>query len=193
MISDALSDADLKALWDSARSTQADAKLENIVGQRISEALTGLVETESMTVARRWLESPLWCLAMLGGLGNGKSTAAGWLVRSEVLRRGSVCWIRAEEASTASLYGPEADARRKRARTSDLLVIDDLGAELASEPWRSWLGDVLGARYANCDRTVITSNLDAEAFKARVGARLADRIREGMVVGTTAGSMRRKP
>lgn len=186
-----LSEEQLRALWAKARSDSASGRLADIVGRRIADALKAPRSSQSMLAAANWLVSPAWCLALLGGVGNGKSVAAGWLVRSELERGGSVCWLRAAEASTASLYGPEAAERSKRARRSDLLVVDDLGAELASAPWAAWLGDVLDARYANLDRTVITSNLDAEAFKARVGPRLADRIREGSVVGTLTPSMRR--
>ena len=187
-----LSEEQLRALLATARAASASAKLANIVGRRIADVLKAPSSSQSMIAAAEWLVSPAWCLALLGGVGNGKSVAAGWLARAELERGGSVCWIRATEASTASLYGPEAAERSKRARTSDLLVVDDLGAELASAPWASWLSDVLDARYANLDRAVLTSNLDAAAFKERVGPRLADRIREGKVVGTSSVSMRQR-
>lgn len=173
-----------------AELVRASAAVRRIVGDRIADVLAKPSQTHAMGAAREWGQSRLWCLALLGGVGSGKSVAAGWLAHQALSRSDGVCWLRASEAATGSLYGPEAQQRAQWARSARLLVIDDFGAEMASEAWKSWLEDVLGARYANAGRTVVTTNLDAEAFRARLGLRLTDRIREGMVVGTAAVSMR---
>lgn len=177
-----------------AEKVRASAAVRRIVGNKIADVLVGvkLSQTHAMGAAREFDECPAWCLALLGGVGSGKSVAAGWLTHQSLARGNGVCWLRATEAATGSLYGPEAQQRAHWARGARLMVLDDFGAEFASEPWKAWLEDVLGARYANGGRTVITSNLDAEAFKVRMGERLTDRIREGMVVGTASVSMRRR-
>jgi DNA replication protein DnaC len=74
-----------------------------------------------------------------------------------------------------------------------LLVVDDIGAE-AQTAWGSGLlGELLNARHQDLKRTIITSNLTREAFKERVGERVADRVREdGEVVDLPFPSMRGK-
>lgn len=175
-----------------AEQARALSATRRLVGERIADVLKTPDTTHAMGAAREWDASARWCLVLLGGVGSGKSVAAGWCAHQSLARGDSAMWLRASEASTASLYGAEAQERALRARGVRLLVLDDLGAEMNSEAWKTWLEDVLGARYANGLRTVITTNLDAEGLKARLGQRLTDRVREGMVVGIAAVSMRKR-
>ena len=67
-----------------------------------------------------------------------------------------------------------------------ILVIDDLGMEFADAKgsFLATLDGLINSRYAEQLRTVITTNLPAQEFKARYGERIADRIREaGSFVG----------
>jgi DNA replication protein DnaC len=75
------------------------------------------------------------------------------------------------------------------------LVVDDMGVEFIDErgAYQSLLDEVINDRYANRRPTLLTTNLDAESFKARYGERIADRIREcGKFVSVGAASMRKK-
>jgi hypothetical protein len=62
------------------------------------------------------------------------------------------------------------------------------------------LEDVLGFRYAHKAKTVITGNLPLEtppksevvSLRSLLRDRLFDRLREGVIVGTGNGSMRRR-
>ena len=77
-----------------------------------------------------------------------------------------------------------------------LLVIDDLGAEFNDSKgfFASLLDELIDARYSHKLATIVTSNLDLEAFKTRYGVRIVDRIREaGRFVGCGAESLRRSP
>jgi DNA replication protein DnaC len=78
----------------------------------------------------------------------------------------------------ASHYGEAADDGRRRAITCKLLVIDELGAEVMTEPWLSRLEHIIDQRYRAKRRTVLVSNLNKKGFKDRYGARIARRIRD---------------
>lgn len=161
----------------------------------------GLDETEATRALRDWDSKPaLWCCLVIGGVGAGKSTAAGaHVVNAGVLaaERGEYnrrpVWVRAVEAARLSGFGGEAEERFDVWRRAPLLVLDDLGTEMITPVWQQTLDDVLDHRYQHSLRTIITSNLKADDFKTRYGERIADRIRQdGMVRELSAGSLRRK-
>lgn len=185
---------DAEAAAVQAHAQRISNRLEALAGSRIADMLrVGPTSTRAVEAAKLWVESPAWSLTLLGKVGTGKSVAAGWCIRQQLEMGGQAVWIRATEAATASLYGDQAIARAQAARRVDLLVIDDLGAQIDTSAFRSWLEDVIGARYANADRLVITSNLGADEFKKRVGERISDRLREGKIVGLSEESMRQRP
>ncbi|MBR5523768.1 MAG: ATP-binding protein [Clostridia bacterium] len=63
----------------------------------------------------------------------------------------------------------------------DLLVLDDLGMEFESAFNRACLYNVLNARLLEGRPTVISTNLDFDALKARYGDQIASRISGGFV------------
>ena len=62
-----------------------------------------------------------------------------------------------------------------------LMVLDDLGIEYLDKNgnFLQRLDEIMDERYSNYRKTIITTNLNSEDFKARYGERIADRIREG--------------
>lgn len=165
--------------------------------------------TPAMQCARDWWETaqPTAFLLLLGGVGSGKSVAGAWVtfmacngmymrnpnVDSRLLR-GEGMFIRAAEVSRSTMSDYESADRELFEELCDakLLVLDDLGAERSWDGWLSRLDELLDRRYGDRRRTVITSNLDAAAFKLRYGARIADRIRhDGTVVSAGRDSLRR--
>lgn len=153
-----------------------------------------LAETEARVAVRKFREaSGSWCLLLLGGIGSGKTTAAGecaWLVG---LAEKRVAWIRASESARLSGFGVDALERFERWRSADLVVLDDLGTEAMTPTWQQALDDLLDDRYQRMAPTVITSNLTPEGFKQRYGERIADRVRQDGIVSTLSEkSMRRK-
>ena len=68
---------------------------------------------------------------------------------------------------------------------SKLMVIDDLGIEYLDKNgnFLQRLDELLDERYSNFRKTIITTNLNADAFKDRYGERVADRMREGFTWG----------
>jgi len=163
------------ALWDSGkgRPTAASAALERM-GQEGK------------------------CLTLLtGDTGVGKTCAAVAYLASELLLDARddlpVLFVRATECARMGLYDEGDKKLAHQMRTATALVIDDLGAEFMSDGsiWRTVLDEVIDTRYGDGLATVLTTNLTAEAFKARYGERIADRIRHaGVVENCGTGSLR---
>jgi DNA replication protein DnaC len=153
-----------------------------------------------MKAALAFLDGDAWSLTLLGGVGTGKTVPAAYLAKKTLEAGDTLVWWRAPNIATGSIFGPEAGERNKRACHAKLLVLDDLGAELATGPWVAMLEDVLGFRYAHKAKTVITGNLPLESLgnaslvslRSLLRDRLFDRLREGVIVGTGNGSMRRR-
>lgn len=166
------------------------------VGVRIVRTLKEpLKPTAALTEVQKWWPSESWCLALLGGKGTGKSTAAGWAaVEALKPEYGDMLWVRCTAESRESLFGPTASEFARDARRCKLLVLEEVGSEFFSDVWRSWLEDVIDSRYADMRKTLITSNAEVPAFKERLGARIVDRIaHDGVVVGTGTQSLRTEP
>lgn len=94
------------------------------------------------------------------------------------LQAKSSLWITAAKLSRWDRY--EEDSMRRLLR-AHRLVIDDLGGEYLDKGgfYASLLDELINERQAGSRPTVMTTNLDAAAFTARYGERIADRIREG--------------
>lgn len=160
--------------------------------------------------ARKFVATPATdarFLLLIGPTGTRKTTAAALAVRlafrrlpwnegasgGETRQRTPGEFILA--ATFARLSGYNAADREwfERCCTTGLLVLDDVGAEAQNEFSASMLDECLTRRHANRLRTVITSNLDAKALRARLGDRLSDRIGEACIVARSAGESDRKP
>lgn len=154
----------------------------------------GLADTEARTAAKKFREAKgAWCLLLLGGIGSGKTTAAGELAWAFGLEEKRVAWIRASESARLSGFGAEALERFEHWRSAKLVVLDDLGTEAMTPTWQQALDDLLDDRYQRMAPTVITSNLTPEGFKQRYGERIADRVRQDGIVSTLSEkSMRRR-
>ena len=134
-----------------------------------------LAPTAGVQAVERWLGDDLPFLVLGGNVGTGKTVAAAYAVS----KRGGL-FRKASQITRMSQYDAEAWDRLYRA---GLLVIDDLGTEpLDQGGWgMSALLDLFDRRYDDRARTVITTNLTADALKARYssdGGRFADRLRE---------------
>lgn len=178
-----------------AEGLAVDRRLVGLgIGERHVAALRAPDVTVPLSATQEWWAGDSWCLVLLGGPGGGKTGAAAWSAKQAMLVGKRVRWVRALEASRKPLFGDEATRYADGCRTADLLVLDDLGSEQASDLWRSWLGDIIDARYANSRRTLASSNLSLADLRTHLGARLVDRLAEGgRVVGCGMVSRRRAP
>jgi DNA replication protein DnaC len=88
------------------------------------------------------------------------------------------------------------DDSRKRIRDcqhAGLLVIDDLGAEKASEWTQERFYSVIDHRYANCMPLIVTSNIPPKELAEQTGERAASRLAEMCEVVPMTGTDRRRP
>ena len=131
---------------------------------------------EAVSYARR-LEG--WLLLM-GGYGSGKTHLAA-AIANEVLVRGIVpLFVTVPDLLDylRGAYAPDASQaysdRFEQIRTTQLLILDDLGTENAT-PWAlEKLFQLLNYRYMARLPTVVTTNQELERIDPRLRSRLAD-------------------
>jgi DNA replication protein DnaC len=134
-------------------------------------------------------------LVLSGAPGCGKTVAAAaWVV--EFVRDLSSWGAAPHDGSVPRFYGRPpvwvTAARLARWERYDedkmngllktpRLVIDDLGGEYMDKGgfYASLLDEIINERQGASQPTILTTNLDDVAFKARYGERIVDRIREG--------------
>lgn len=128
-------------------------------------------------------------VVLSGPPGCGKTVAAAWwALRSPRPTR----FIRAAEFARSSRYAHED---RQALFAHRRMCLDDLGAEYADAKgsFAVDLDELVDLFYADRRRLVITTNLDAKAFRGRYGARIADRLAEcGEWIVVRDRSMRRR-
>lgn len=175
------------------RQAAADARLLDLrfggVPERIVEAYSkGLQGTRAVEAVRTFMASDKCFLLLLGSPGCGKSVAAGSSLAGE-----SGTFRRAVELSRLSAYDKDDRRTWDFAMGARVLVVDDLGAEMLHDAWRPLLDELIDIRYGAQRKTIITSNLDKDGFKARYGERIADRIRHDGFVETCGNKSMRSP
>jgi hypothetical protein len=188
------------ALWQKSYAWYRRALLLNIPRQfwpaTLDEDAPGLRPTAAIRAARKFSLSDGEALVLCGHTGNGKTTAAvGWL------REQHGSWTSAAFCHTPKLvrelldFDTQAEAMH-RACDVDLLVLDDLGAHYSKQDGGmtdTLLEELIWYREAHRKDTFITSNLRAAALDARLGDRIADRLRAWAMVHELPGpSLRRK-
>lgn len=77
---------------------------------------------------------------------------------------------RTESDAVADLLGP------------DLLILDEIGAQLGSEHEKMLMFEIINERYQRCRSTILISNLTGEELTAFLGDRVMDRFRESGAV-----------
>jgi DNA replication protein DnaC len=89
--------------------------------------------------------------------------------------------------------GDDSRQRVRDCQTCRLLVLDDVGAEKASEWTQERLYSIVDHRYANCLPLIVTSNLPPDKLAGQTGARTESRLAEMCQVVPMTGTDRRKP
>jgi DNA replication protein DnaC len=64
----------------------------------------------------------------------------------------------------------------------DLLILDEIGAQLGSEHEKMLMFEVINERYQQCRSTILISNLNADELTDFLGDRVMDRFRESGAV-----------
>lgn len=148
-------------------------------------------------------DAPKRNLLLVGNLGNGKS-ATGIAVGHLAVRRGLMARFVTHNRYLAMLRpdgapsGMTAEQVRRRYRIADVVILDDLGAELdldqeATEFVRRETVELLGDRLNSGRATVITTNLKSEHLDAVLGPRIMSRVGASAHVLRFTGPDRRRP
>lgn len=141
-------------------------------------------------------------LVMAGRVGSGKTTAAIAVGNAAVLERGMM--TRLVKHSTYLTWlrpgGAPHDLPpwqvRDRFTRADLLILDDLGAEIdeeATEFVRRETNDLIGDRLAAGRPTVVTTNLTSEQLEAVLRERMVSRLGARAHVVKFTGTDKRCP
>lgn len=144
-----------------------------------------------MPLVAEWKASGKLFLVLGGPPGTGKTLAAARVLLDEGQERvrcesydapqWRTAWAkfaRASDLSRFSYYDKQDQQYLKRLENARWLVLDDLGAESMSDPWRATLLELVDKRMAEGRRTLITTNLDGKAFRERYDARVMRRLTE---------------
>ncbi len=124
-----------------------------------------------------------------GGPGTGKTHLA-CAVASELMDRHLTCVAFGTVSEllrhVKETYRRDSDRTETQAiqdlTAPDLLIVDEVGAQIGSDHEKLLLFEILNARYADMAPTILISNLDAGALEAFLGQRVMDRYRECGVV-----------
>lgn len=205
-----MQDPEYRAQYEAAEARQREAEARMLaderdrrrnhagIPRRFRTILDGELEhTEALRVARGFLADPgAWLLVLAGPPGVGKTVAAAWFLDEPSATNGGRRFLPALEVARRGIYGEDATFWNE-ARGAGRLVIDDLGTEPLDAKGYAFanLAALLAHRHANEAKTLITSNLTLDAFRARYlaedGGRLADRFREGGTFYELRGESRR--
>lgn len=159
-----------------------DLDLAELVGvpERAREHLRDLGETTAVKAAWRFMTSPISNLVLSGQPGCGKTVALG-LATCEVGQRfdpprsrsPKYCTVR--QLQRVSWFDAEQQDGLERAA---VLAIDELGTESIGKTgeWLSHFEGLLCARHERKLKTIMATNLGAEAFRQRYGMRIWDRL-----------------
>lgn len=213
-------DADELPVADEVARRQAqvrrDALLRCLPDKRMNclRGLACLDADQHAAELRVWLDDPsARTLILAGGTGTGKTQAA-YAVAGHAARYGAAMLarttgvakirpliVRAWEVNAyLAELRPEGSqdpiwAIRDRARWAELLILDDLAAELddiGTPHMRRELADLLGWRLERNLRTVFTTNHGAVVVEQRLGDRLWSRLQENSTALRFLGNDRRK-
>tara|TARA_R100001480_G_scaffold104823_1_gene107419 strand:- start:2226 stop:2936 length:711 start_codon:yes stop_codon:yes gene_type:complete len=158
------------------------------VPERILKNLRSLRETKAVKWVRQFSLQPreAWCLVLSGGKGTGKSTGASvWLHENvpedNIPTYEKRYWWSGTRIARTNGYAKDFENMIQH----KLMVIDDLGVEYLDKNgnFLQRLDELIDERYSNFKRTIITTNLNVEAFQKRYGERVTDRLREGFAYG----------
>jgi hypothetical protein len=178
-------------------SEELDERWRRIIPARFAAAevdhLTGSVH-EAVT---DWRWHPTRNLLLLGQVGVGKTYAACAAARLAHNKRWRVrFWSVVDLMDALRQQNGNAYDVQRQAQDCDLLVLDDLGGEKASDWTSERLYAVVNRRWLDEKPIIATSNLDVKADRTgplvdAVGRRVFDRLIDGAIVLKVAGKSRR--
>lgn len=151
-------------------------------------ALGDLQQSPAVRAVEAWWAGKKLFLTLGGATDGGKTIAAASVllhcrdfVRTESLegwhwRPGKGRFLKATALARLGYFGEEVQAMLEKLHVVPLLVLDDMGTEMASEGFRSTFVELVDARARAGLRTVLTTNLPGDKFRARYDGRAMRRL-----------------
>lgn len=188
-------DAECEARIEAAKRGKDEADVRHLLQSRCNVPLEVLLAMGgelrplvTMQAANRYLEKAEFPHLFLCGVrGCGKSVAAAHVLAHRAKRHvwnagpsgggptEPFLWIDARDLAGVGEFREGDQPLLRSLRLARTLVVDDVGDE-GTNYGRDLIANLLLDRHAERRQTVVTSNLTAEAFKARYGAALYDRL-----------------
>jgi len=178
-------EADAQAVADLAatRATQATNRraryIDRLPAKFADAAVDQLTADQHRDRVARWLDSPIRALLLAGPSRTGKTTAA-YAIANVASSLGM--WVEATTAADLVVASkPSADDPTgwQLAVGCELLILDDLGAERATDWWLEQLGRLADARTVHNRRTIVTTNASHRQLTAIYGDRIVERLIDG--------------
>lgn len=153
--------------------------------------LDALRDDQHPLEARSWLAGGLLNALLVGGVGTGKTFTA-YALGNAAVERGRIVEAWSVHDLLAALRPGGDPTAEGRARSAELLILDDLMGGVVSPFAVETLTAILNDRVNHDRRTVLTTNLDAPTVVEVWGPRLLDRIMwRSEVMRFTGESLRR--
>lgn len=134
-----------------------------------------------------WMTVRLWCEHTGTSPGIRRPTFDGDPVRGSL-----VIFTRMTDLLDDLRPGDDSRQRVRDCQNAKLLVIDDVGAEKASEWTQERLYTIIDHRYAGCLPLLVTGNLPPSKLAEQTGERSASRLAEMCEVVAMTGTDRRR-
>ena len=176
------------------------AQKHGVPYQALRALREGPRDSKALAAARSFIrDKDARYLLLLGATGLGKTLAASLVVTDFCARwpwnaqpsgnaHAPVHFVEAKQLTHASAFDAEKERYLQALKDCRLLVLDDVGDE-GTDLGRGAVADLLAHRGDNGRRTVVTSNLTRDGFKARYGEAVARRIRDWGHVPTLGGKV----
>ncbi len=154
---------------------------------------------EAWEICRQFARDPYGWLVLHGGVGSGKTHLAAAIANEAAQRRIPVLFavvpdlldhLRSTFAPTSAI---QYDEMFEGVRTTNLLVLDDLGTESATSWAQEKLFQIINYRYNYEMPTVITTNRRLESLDERIQSRLGDQALCRTIEIAAADYRTRKP
>jgi DNA replication protein DnaC len=149
-------------------------------------------QTKAMKIARRYVESfgetKGASLVLAGKPGTGKTHIACGIARALMEQCHSALFMTVLQAlrHIKDTYRRDSEKSETDAIADllrpDLLILDEVGAQLGSEHEKMLMFEVINERYQQCRATILISNLNADELTEFLGDRVMDRFREAGAV-----------
>ena len=149
-------------------------------------------QDRALKIARRYIESfgltDGASLVLAGKPGTGKTHIACGIAHALIEQGRSALFMTVLQALRHVKDTYRRDTERSETDAigdllkPDLLILDEVGAQLGSEHEKMLMFEVINERYQQCRSTILISNLNAEELTEFLGDRVMDRFRESGAV-----------